>query len=83
MGLRRDQYPLAVMAQACLEVAGDPETGNPDLARRVKEMIDAGGDPFHFLFRAFNSGREIMEKAEEIRIKQANGNGTISRADQR
>ncbi len=68
----RSQYSPDVMAQASLDVARDPEIGNPSLARRVEEIIAADGEPFDLVLRALKSGREMMKRAEEIRKEQLN-----------
>ncbi len=69
----RDRYSADVLAQASLDVANNPELGNPDLARRTEEEIGQGGDAFYFVFRALKTGRPIMQRAEEIRVAEFNG----------
>ncbi|HEU5004851.1 MAG TPA: hypothetical protein VFT49_02065 [Candidatus Saccharimonadales bacterium] len=71
--MRREQYSPEVIAQAALGVAEDPKTGNSTLANRVREVIAAGEDPFHLVFRATKNGRAILELAELIRRQQSNG----------
>lgn len=70
---KRSEYSPDVLAQASLEVALDPSIGNPNLARRVEEVIAEGEDPFHLVFRAIKNGRVILDRAEQIRREQTNG----------
>lgn len=62
------RYSPDVLAQASLDVANNPELGNPDLARRTEEEIEEGGDAFYLVFRALQTGRPIMQRAEAIRL---------------
>ncbi len=74
----RKQYSPEILAQASLDIASDPEIGNPHLARRVEQEIADGGDAFYLVFRALGNGQVIMEQAERRRLEQVS-NGKINK----